>query len=112
MSMGIVRRLNDDERTLLAELIAGKPQGTRLLDSLADALVEEMDDGGMGSLRFCASDGTPRCLGEQLTEKELLDIDSVPVMVAINLDNRGGLYELDIWKVDFSPLKRFPIVTK
>ncbi|MGO4153075.1 DUF6984 family protein [Cupriavidus sp. YAF13] len=108
--MGIVRGLKDDERTLLAKLIAGKPQEMRLLGSLADALVEEMDDGGMGSLRFYASDARSRRLGEQLAKREFVDIDGIPVMVAINLDDHGDLYELDIWKVDFSPFNRFPIM--
>jgi hypothetical protein len=32
----------------------------------------------------------------------------VPVSVALNLDEQGELYELDIWKMDFSPLQRIP----
>jgi hypothetical protein len=28
------------------------------------------------------------------------------VSVALNVDQRGELFELDLWKVDFSPLKR------
>lgn len=112
MSMGIVRRLKEDERTLLTELIAGMPAAAHLLGFLADALVEEMNDGGMGSLRFCASNERPRRLSAQLTQREFVDVDGVPVMVAVNLDDRGELYELDVWKIDFSPLKRFPVVSK
>lgn len=106
--MGTVRSLKDDERTLLTALIAGKPQAAQLLGSIVSARVEEMNDGGMGSLRFCATDGRPRRLGMQLVEKEFIDSDGIPIMVAINLDEHGDLYELDIWKVDFSPLKQFP----
>ncbi len=64
--MGTVRLLNDDERALLHALIAGKPQAAQFLGSLSNDLVEEMNDGGMGSLRFCARDSSPRALGEQL----------------------------------------------
>jgi hypothetical protein len=112
MRMGTVRLLKDDERALITALIAGKPQAAQLLGSLSNSLVEEMDDGGMGSLRFCARDKRPRGLGEQLAEREFVDVDGIPITVAINLDDRGELYELDVWKVDFSPLKRFPVVTK
>jgi hypothetical protein len=30
-------------------------------------------------------------------------------MVVVNLDHQGELFELDLWKVDFPPLKRFPV---
>jgi hypothetical protein len=30
------------------------------------------------------------------------------VSVVVNLDNSDELLELDLWKVDFSPLKRYP----
>ncbi|PLZ00076.1 hypothetical protein CY652_22830 [Burkholderia sp. WAC0059] len=32
-------------------------------------------------------------------------------MVTANLDEYGDLHELDMWKVDFSPLKQFPTMT-
>jgi hypothetical protein len=111
--MGMMRPLRDEEKALLAALIQGKPRAEQLLNSLKKAVVEEMDDGGMGSLRFCWSDNEePRRLGDLLAEMEFADNDGVPVMVAINLDDRGNLFELDIWKVDFSPLKRFPCQKK
>ncbi|MCL1960307.1 MAG: hypothetical protein FWG56_00665 [Desulfovibrionaceae bacterium] len=105
-----MRSLKNEEKALLTALIAGKPQAAKFLCSLVNAHVEEMDDGGMGSVRFCASDARPRRLGEQLIEKEFVDSDGVPVMVTVNLDDRGNLFELDIWKVDFSPLRQFPVV--
>jgi hypothetical protein len=110
--MANVRLLKDEEKALLLELISEKPQAIQFMNALSDALVEEMDDGGMGSLRFCAGEEEARHLGSKLAEKEFIDSDGVPVIVTVNLDNRGELYELDIWKVDFSSLKRFPVVTK
>ncbi|HEY1996819.1 DUF6984 family protein [Paraburkholderia sp.] len=110
--MNTVRPLRDAEKALLTHLIVGKLRAAHLLSSISDALVEEMNDGGMGGLRFCASDARPRCLGEQLVEREFVDSDGIQVMVVVNLDEHGNLYELDMWKVDFSPLKQFPTVTK
>jgi hypothetical protein len=35
----------------------------------------------------------------------------VLVSIAVNSDDRGELYEVDFWKVDFSPLRRYPNAT-
>ena len=107
--MGNMRQLKDDERALLTKLILSKPDSVYLLALLNNAIVEEMNDGGMGSLRFSIPGKKSRRFSKQLLEKEFVDTDGVPIMVAINLDEQGLLYELDIWKVDFSSLKRFPV---
>lgn len=106
--MGTLRRMTDDERALLTALVLSVPRADHLLVSLEDVLVEEMADGGMGSLRFRYLDGRTQHLGELLVEKEFVDVDGVPVVATINLDEVGRLYELDIWKVDFSPLISLP----
>ena len=67
-------------------------------------LVEEMNDGGMGSLRFVGR--ADRRFGRCIGEAEFDDADGVPVSVALNVDQYGELFELDLWKVDFSPLNR------
>ncbi|MDX3967543.1 MAG: hypothetical protein QHD01_13185 [Bradyrhizobium sp.] len=67
-------------------------------------LVEDMNDGGMGSLRFMGS--ADRLWGKCIGEAEFDDADGVLVSVALNIDQRGELFELDLWKVDFSPLQR------
>lgn len=107
--MDNMRQLKDNERALLTKLILSKPDSIHLLASLNNAIVEEMNDGGMGSLRFFIPGTKSRRFSKQLLEKEFVDTDGVPIMVAINLDEQGLLYELDIWKVDFSSLKRFPV---
>ena len=43
-----------------------------------------------------------------IAEKEFLDSDGVPISVTLNIDDDGLLYELDIWKVDFSPIIKYP----
>lgn len=74
------------------------------------ATVEQMADGGMGSLRFVipSAENSSRRLGEVFAQGEFNDEDGVPVSFAINLDGAGQLFELDLWRVDFEPLKRLP----
>lgn len=72
------------------------------------ARVVEMSDGEMGSLKFARTDGEEHRLGKTISRAEFMDEDGVTVSVVVNLDEDGHLYELDVWKVDFSPLKRWP----
>ena len=71
-------------------------------------LVEEMNDGGMGSLLFAGA--ADRRFGRCIGEAEFDDADGVLVSVALHLDQRDELFELDLWKVDFSPLQRIPAI--
>lgn len=60
----------------------------------------------MGSIRF--EYPTPQFFGKALVEVRYIDCDRIPVSIALNVDQHGRLYEMDFWKVDFSPLKRYP----
>lgn len=74
-------------------------------------LVCEMNDGKMGSLKLMNNTLTENSLsvfGKQISEYQFVDSDGVDVMVSLNIDNNNQLYELDIWKTDFSPLNKFP----
>ena len=110
--MGVMRLLRNDEKALLEALIEDQPKAARFLRFLQHATVEEMNDGGMGSLRFCSDSNVNRKFGSVLVKRELVDKDGVPISIAVNIDNYGELFELDIWKVDFSPLKQFPSLEK
>ena len=101
------RLLTLPELGLLIYMLRGKPNVEQILALLPTAEVEEMDDGGMGSLRFVSSKPERR-LGEIAAELLYHDVDGVPVLATLYLDTEGDLYELDSWKVDFSPLKRIP----
>ena len=37
-----------------------------------------------------------------------MDDDGVLVSIELTVDERDELFELDFWKVDFSPLRRYP----
>jgi hypothetical protein len=43
-----------------------------------------------------------------LVEAEYVDSDAVLVSIAVNADQTGQPFEIDFWKVDFSPLKQYP----
>lgn len=72
--------------------------------------VEELSDGGMGSLRFhnTAVKDNYRSMGKSVVEGEFTDCDGTLVSFTVNVDKNDRLFELDLWKVDFSPLQRFP----
>jgi hypothetical protein len=109
MSDEQARHLRLDETNLIVAMLASKREEQSLRQELAEALVEEMTDGGMGSLRFTGAAG--RKFGQQLAEAELQDVDGVVLNITINVDQYGSLFEFDVWKVDFSPLIRLPSPT-
>ncbi|CAB5703250.1 Uncharacterised protein [Delftia tsuruhatensis] len=65
-----------------------------------------MSDGGMGSIKFIGSENN--VFGENLAEASYIDEDGVQVIITVYGDKAGGLYEVDFWKADFSPLKKYP----
>ena len=73
-------------------------------------LVQPMNDGGMGSLLLFPDGITKkkRLLGDQVSEHHFKDEDGVEVIASLNVDDEGKLFELDIWKTDFSPLLSIP----
>ena len=75
-----------------------------------ELLVSPMHDGEMGSLYlFPKSERhAERVFGEQISECEFIDQDGTTVIASLNVDPSGELFELDIWKTDFSPLISFP----
>ncbi len=106
--MSADRRLRKEEVDLIAAMLARNPKRSEILSSLSERLVEDMQDGGMGSLRFKAIDNLKRHVGNKISEAEFTDEDGVLVSAVLNLDEDGKLFELDLWKVDFTALKRYP----
>jgi hypothetical protein len=103
-----VRSLRPEEKKLIRQLLDGNLRAKRLQAALPKSRVREMRDGGMGSLRFVNERDEARCLAKAIAEATTVDKDGVPVSIALNVDEHGDLFELDIWRVDFSPLKAFP----
>lgn len=98
-----------DEARLLLELarIAGldDPEGW-----LRELTVRPMKDGGMGSLDLAAA--TPESARSGLVvpkaSVQFADEDGTQVIATLNADESGVPMELDVWKTDFSRLRRIP----
>ena len=74
--------------------------------SVADSLrVENMDDGRMGSLLFRRGASITKFA---VSEVFFVDEDGVLVTAALNTTEEGEPVELDVWKANFKPLKRWP----
>lgn len=100
------RPLRPEESALIRTLLHGVCPEAALESALTTSSVVDMQDGGMGSIRFISSE--PQSFGKALVEAQYLDSDGVLVSIAVNADKHGELFELDFWKVDFSPLGRYP----
>lgn len=108
LDMSAWRKLRKEEMDLITVMARHSPNSKEVLRSLSGCFVEDMKDGGMGSLRFKDADNRERRLGKKIAEAEFTDEDGIPVSAVLNLDDNGELFELDMWKVDFSTLKRYP----
>ncbi len=57
---------------------------------------------------FLKNGKSKRPFGKEIGRAEYIDSDDVLVSITINSDDDGDLLELDFWKIDFSPLLRYP----
>lgn len=104
-----MRLLTKPEQDLITYLLADDPQWVHLVNKLPRLMVEEMQDGGMGSLRFLSDARDKVIMQKEIARIDSLkDIDGVYLSITINLGTDNELFELDIFKADFSPLKKFP----
>jgi hypothetical protein len=98
------------------------PDELRLLDALATIAgmqnraewlrllkVQELHDGGMGSLELSTRDAPaerPRRAVRRKASVQFTDTDGVEVIASLNADANDVPFELDVWKTDFSQLLR------
>lgn len=105
-----MRLLTINETGLLRELL----RRAGLLDihegQLGGLIVEDMDDGGMGSIRLHRPDVLIECaqMDKKASELQFLDADGVLVIASLNLNIEGFPFEIDIWKVNSEPLQFIP----
>jgi hypothetical protein len=102
-----MRPLRQEESDILHALLQFVPADAQPpVDD--DLRVVDLLDGGMGSIRFTDGQSSNQKMGRELVTAHCVDADEIPVILSINLDEAGRLFEIDIWKVDFSPLIRYP----
>lgn len=89
-------------------MVRGLPVEHPVLRSIEDAVIEEMNDGRMGSMRFVHLSSEKPRFAKQVCEATFTDEDGVPVSITLNLDQDDCLFELDVFKADNSPLRKFP----
>ncbi|MBI3201895.1 MAG: hypothetical protein HYZ29_10160 [Myxococcales bacterium] len=92
-----------DEMRLLRFLgrVAGLPEHW-----VSDLSVEGMADGGMGSLILRNRSPLPdRQYGQTLSACQFDDRDGIAVIASLYGNQDGTPIELDVWKVDFSPVQ-------
>ncbi|XPF95292.1 DUF6984 family protein [Colwellia sp. RE-S-Sl-9] len=97
----MVRKLNLAEEEIMSQLL----QLANMEVNLKALIVKPLDDGGMGSLAF-GPNHENRMFGRQASEYTFEDSDGTKVLATLYLDKEGEIYELDVWKVDFSPTQR------
>lgn len=104
------RELSKDERRLLIALVE-RSKHPDLFMSLIDSIsVEDMVDGGMGSLSLFieSAPNASRRMKSQASELQFLDADGAVVIASLNISEDGYPFEIDLWKTTFEPLIRIP----
>jgi hypothetical protein len=102
-----MRPLRQEETEVLAALL-GMVLSSAKPPHEGELFAVDLPDGGMGSIRLTNKSDRPRKMGSELVTAHYIDKDQIPVVISINLDQEGRLFEMDFWKVDFSSLKRYP----
>ncbi|MBB3060486.1 DUF6984 family protein [Microbulbifer rhizosphaerae] len=106
----VYRKPTRDEQRLIKHLVSEAKDFT-LPDDWAEKLaVEDMDDGGMGSLKLVVQGLAEydREFGRQVSECQFADADDINVIASLYVDQKGNLFELDIWKTNFDKLIKIP----
>jgi hypothetical protein len=99
----LMRAALERETPLIVHLLAQ----AKLTVDISQLHASPMDDGGMGSLLFATAGTGPRH-AKEVAVCYFEDEDGVSIRAGLNVDQHEQLYELDVWKVDFSPLRRWP----
>jgi hypothetical protein len=111
--MESIRKINSIEKATLDFLV--KQASLQLPYNWDENLfVQRMNDGGMGSFLIFQnrSDfGIERKFGNQASEYQFNDDDGIAVLVTLNLDDQNKLFEVDVWKANYTPVINFKVPT-
>jgi hypothetical protein len=97
----IERLIKQEEKNLIAYLLE---QVSTAKEYRIPNYVSDLDDGGMGSLQL--NNGKHF---KDLIQVEYIDLDGQKVIITLTENENRELFDLDFWKVDFEPLKKFPL---
>lgn len=104
--MAAVLKINSKQSEVLAYLI-GKAH-LKLPDKWGQDLhVINMEDGGMGSFSVVYDKNQiqeNRSFGRQASDFTINDEDGIPILVTLYLDENDLPYEVDVWKINYSPV--------
>jgi len=103
--MAPARPITPAERSII-EALAALAVGPVDLTGIETAEVAFMNDGGMGSIAIDPS--TPHGPLRSAAYGDAPDSDGAPLSLCLFVDAAGRPRELDVWKVDFSPLVTLP----
>jgi len=99
------RTIRKDEYDLISCLLSQISEHSRKY--IIPEIIQEMDDGGMGSIKLSGGKAN-----RVLIERQYLDSDGQLVLITLYDNDQQELFELDMWKVDFSPLVKYPVSTE
>jgi hypothetical protein len=97
-----LRPIKPEEKALIEHLLQHIPNGKRY------AIPDEVEN--MGEYGVLLSKKGEHSL--DLIEAEYIDEDRRSVLITLTANQHGELFELDIWKTDFNPLRRYPTPDK
>ncbi len=99
------RKLKEEEIDLI-EFLAGKAKYPLCRNWHNEYKASPMNDGGMGSILLIPDNLSQqdRVFKAQISECVLKDTDDMDVIISLNIDQNDSLFELDVWKCDFSPV--------
>jgi hypothetical protein len=102
-----MRPLTQKEKVLINQLLS-LVQGQYKIPEL----IEPLDDGNMGTIRFVHKTNTNRKYAQDLIQVEYIDADQIKVIITLTKDNYNDLFELEFWKTNFDSLIEYPIPEK
>lgn len=106
------RKIRDEEYLLVKYLLESNEKYKKIIKLSNDCMVVDLQDGCMGSIRFKSNRLDKRAMKEVIAECDFIDKDNILVSISLTVDGFNKLYELDFWKVDFSPLIEYPKILK
>ena len=105
-----MRKITNQEYLVLKSMLGHSSflKSCNLDRFLQSILVEDMDDGGMGSLKILHKECIERKHLSILTEADFIDEDGINAIISIIKNSSGDIIEIDIQKDNFSPLLSWP----